>query len=409
LKTVSVVIPNYNNAHYLKSAITSILNQTFTDYEIIVVDDGSTDNSRDVVGAFGNKVRYIWQENKGLGGARNTGILASKTEFIGLLDADDEWRPDFLEKMMALAQSHPDAVVYFSCAQGMDSSGNELPQIFGRAISSNEIYQNLLRANFIIPSTVVFRRSTIVDVGLFEEKNRKLHGCEDWDLWLRLSPSHPFAGTTEPLVRYRLHPQTFSANPGHMQEAVQTVIEKNFGLDDGDYANWSAEKRRAFGGVCRYRVLTSIQKQGNWDDATLSLRKAFEIDPTLVGDLDLFYELSFGSQPSGYRETAHGLDLEQNIQLVTKMLEKVFEGQSAIVLLRRRAFATASHAMGLVAYNTNQRALSRRLFFRTILLIPKLLLEERIIYLMVRSYLNPSLVKRLKRFINGGTYADVTK
>ena len=122
MNKVSVIIPNYNNAHYLGKAIQSVLRQSFKDYEIIVVDDGSTDNSKDVVSTFGDKVRYIWQENKGLGGARNTGINASNTEFIGLLDADDEWKPFYLEKMMSLVQRHPDAAVYYSAARGMDAT-----------------------------------------------------------------------------------------------------------------------------------------------------------------------------------------------------------------------------------------------------------------------------------------------
>ena len=405
MKKVSVVIPNYNNAHYLGSAIQSVLRQSFTDYEIIVVDDGSTDNSKNVVGAFGDKVRYICQENKGLGGARNTGILASNAEFIGLLDADDEWKPTYLEKMMALTRYHSDAVAYYCAVQGMDSNGKDLPQIFGRMPSSNDIYQNLLRANFIIPSTVLFRRSTILEAGLFEEKNRDLHGCEDWDLWLRLCPAHHFAGTAEPLVRYRLHTNTFSANPAHMQHAARTVIEKKFGPNDGEYPNWSEDKKRAFGGVYRYQALTSIQKQGNWEAATVSLHKAIEIDPTLSIDLNLFYELAFGAQPPGYRETTHNLHLEQNAEKIIGTLVNIFDGDIKIISLRRTTFGTASYAIGLVAYNTGQRELSKRFLFRALVFSPKLLLERRITTTLLKSYLSPLLVDKLKRVIKGGTYA----
>ena len=397
MKAVSVIIPNYNNAHYLERAIQSILNQTYTDYEIIVVDDGSTDNSRDVVGKFGEKVRYIWQENKGLGGARNTGILASDTELIGLLDADDEWRPTFLEKMMALVQSRPDAVVYFSGAQGMDSEGNDLPQFFGRKITTNEIYDDFLRANFIIPSTVLFRRAVVVAAGLFEEKNRGLHGCEDWDLWLRLAPSHPFAGTAESLTRYRLHTQAFSANPGHMQNAAQTVIEKNFGLDDGNYADWSAEKRRAFGGVYRYRALSAVQKQGDWDTAIESLQKAIMIDPTLSDDLDLFYELAFGTQSSGYRETAFGLRLDENATQITNVLTKVFNERTPLSPLHRRTSGTASYAIGLVAYNIARWDLSRKYLFRAIALSPRLLLNTKVSFTLAKSCLPASLMDQFRR------------
>lgn len=397
MKVLSVIIPNFNNAKYLGRAIQSILDQTFTDYEIIVVDDGSTDNSRNVVDAFGNKIRYIWQENKGLGGARNTGVLASNSEFIGLLDADDEWKPTYLEKMMQLVRRHPDAVVYFSGAQGMDAFGNDLPQVFGRMITSNMTYHSLLRANFIIPSTVIFRRDVILKVGLFDEKNPNLHGCEDWDLWLRLLPSHQFAGTAESLVRYRLHAQTFSANPAHMQDAVKTVIEKNFGADDGKYADWTPEKKRAFAGVYRYCALSSVQKQASWNTATESLCKAFEIDPTLTVDINFFYELAFGSQLPGYRETAYDLDLEQNARQITGMLANIFDATPLPGSLRRRAFATASYAIGLVAYNTSRRDLSARFLTRALVLSPKLLLDRKIVFTLIKSYLPSSLLDRFRQ------------
>lgn len=406
MNKVSVIIPNYNNAHYLGNAIQSVLRQSFTDYEIIVVDDGSTDNSKDVVSTFGNKVRYIWQENKGLGGARNTGINASNTEFIGLLDADDEWKPIYLEKMISLVESHPDAAVYYSAASGMDATGKELPKVFGRMIPPNNTYQNLLRANFIIPSTVLLRRSAVTKAGLFDERNRGLHGCEDWDLWLRLCPSHQFAGTPEPLVRYRLHANTFSANPAHMQDAVKTVIEKNFGIDDSKYADWPEQKRRAFGGVYRYKALTSIQKQGNWEIATESLCKAFEIDPTLATDLDLFYELAFGTQNPGYKDSIHDFNLQQNAKLIIRMLVKVFDKNSKLKSSRRKSLGIASYAIGLVAYNTSQRKLSKQFLTKALIFSPKLLLERRVIATLIKSYLNPLWVDRLKRLTNKGTYAS---
>jgi glycosyltransferase involved in cell wall biosynthesis len=405
LKKVSVIIPNYNQAPYLGCAIQSVLHQTFIEYEIIVVDDGSTDGSKDIVSAFGEKVRYIWQGNKGLGGARNTAILASKAEFIGLLDADDEWRPTYLEKMMAVAQRHPDAAVYFSGAQGMNSEGRDLPQIYGRVTSLDKMYQRLLRANFIIHSTVVFRRHVVVDAGLFEEKNRALHGCEDWDLWLRLSPSHRFVGTSEALVRYRLHSQTFSANPEHMQKAVKTVIEKNFGVDDGKYAEWSADKRRAFGGVYRYCALSSAQRQGDWSTATESLSKAFEIDPTLASDLDLFYELAWGSPPPACMDTSYGLNLERNAELVIGMLTDVFNRYPSLAALRGKSLATASYAIGLVANNLGSRDLSKRFIWRALAFSPKLLLERSVVFRLIKSLIDSSWMGKRKRFVQGGSHA----
>ena len=102
---VSVVIPNFNHTRYVSEAIQSVLAQAYRSFEIIVVDDGSTDNCREVVSQFGNQVHYIWQENQGLAGARNTAIRAAEGELIALLDADDKWHPSFLEKMVSLMRA----------------------------------------------------------------------------------------------------------------------------------------------------------------------------------------------------------------------------------------------------------------------------------------------------------------
>jgi glycosyltransferase involved in cell wall biosynthesis len=101
-----------------------------------------------------------------LGGARNKAICAAKGEFIGLLDQDDLWLPNFLERMVKLTYQFPGAAVYYCCAKGMDAKGNELPEIFGRSVlPSDLLYQQLLRADFLIPSTILMRRSVVMDAG----------------------------------------------------------------------------------------------------------------------------------------------------------------------------------------------------------------------------------------------------
>jgi glycosyltransferase involved in cell wall biosynthesis len=398
LKTVSVIIPDYNNAYYLESAIQSVLRQTFADYEIIVVDDGSTDNSKDVVSGFGEKVRYIWQENKGLGGARNTGILASNAEFVALLDADDEWQPTYLEKMILLAKNRPTAAVYYSGAQGMDMEGNNLPQIFGRMVSSDGIYPSLLRANFIIPSTVTLRRAVVVEAGLFAEADRKLHGCEDWDLWLRLSPSHSFAGTAESLVRYRIHGQSLSANFDGMSVSKKNVVIKHFGLDDGRCEIWSSPKKLAYAGLYRYSLVSSIQRRGDWQTGGNYLRKALLIDPAKALDVDLFYELALGSQPVGYRGSFEHVSLETNAEAIMKLLDEVFqEGQTDLRALKRATYGTACYAIGLFAYNTGNLALSRNYLWRAGWYSPQLWVSSRLSGLWVKSLLGGGLLNQLRR------------
>jgi glycosyltransferase involved in cell wall biosynthesis len=400
LPLVSIVIPNYNNANFLGDAILSILRQTYKHYEIIIVDDGSTDNSRQVVSTFGDEVRYIWQENKGLGGARNTGILAANGTFVGFLDADDQWMPDFLETMVFQTQKNLDTAVFFSNARYMDERGMDLPQSVGiPAIPLGKMYHSLLRANFIIPSTVLVKRSVIIDEGLFDQSCKPLHGCEDWDLWLRIAPRYKFLGIPASLVRYRLHGNTFSANSTHMEEAVRAVVEKHFGPDDGHPQNWSSEKRRAYGGVNRYHVLTSALRKNDWKSGASYLRHAFNVDPTLSADLDLFYELALGPQPIGYRGITDQLDLVKNAKSLYDLLNDVFSAPNSPELkpIKRLAFGTANFALGLVAYNTGKRLSSRLFFFRALYFRPELCRDGRVIPNLVKSFIPPTILGKMRR------------
>jgi glycosyltransferase involved in cell wall biosynthesis len=398
---VSFITPNYNHTRYISAAIDSVLDQTYRSFEIIVVDDGSTDNSREVVAGFGDQVRYIWQENQGLGGARNTGIRASQSELIGLLDADDQWLPTFLETMVALADQHSQAAVYYCCARGMDIEGHDLPQVFGGPVGSPDIlYRTLLRANFLIPSTILMRRSSVMKAGMFEQTLRSIHGCEDWDLWLRIAPDYDFVGTPECLVRYRLHGSTFSADPDRMQQAVRAVTEKHFGPDDGRSPTWSQEKRRAYGGVYRYHLLTSVQRQEDWDAGALYLRQALRADPTLAVDLNLFYDLALGSQPPGQRGTPYQLNLEENANHISSLLSDVFGSSAASELesVRRQTYGTAHYALGLVAYNAGQISPSRRFLLKALYYRPELSRDGLAMGNLVKSLINRSLLERIRKY-----------
>lgn len=394
---ISVVIPNFNNAHYIGSALQSVLAQSYQDFEIIVVDDGSTDESRKVIGQFGERVRYLWQENQGLAGARNTGIRAAQGELIGLLDADDEWLPTYLTTMLTLRDQAPNGTVYYCAAQCMDSNGHTLPRALGEPICTPEAtYPTLIRANFLIPSTILMQRDVIMAAGLFD---RQLRSCEDWDLWLRIGPKHHFVGTSERLVRYRLHNASLSANVTGMHQAAQAVIEKNFGPDDSQRYAWSQEKRRAYGGLYRYFALTLVQRQNNWETAGKYLQEALQIDPTIATDLDLFYEFALGSQPIGYRGTTQELRLTFNLAQIEQMLQNIFSSGSAkeLMALRRQTYGTAYYALGLVNYNTGHVANSRRLFYTALRQRPELGRDRRLIGNLIRSLAGQKNLNRLRQ------------
>jgi glycosyltransferase involved in cell wall biosynthesis len=395
---ISVIIPNYNHTRFVGDAIQSVLDQTYRCFEIIVVDDGSTDDCKSVVGRFSSQVRYIRQENQGLGGARNTGIRAAKGDFIGLLDADDQWQPQYLETMVNLIYQNPDAAVYYCSAQGTDIQGNDLPQVFGSLrVAPENLYQSLTRANFLIPSTIIMRRAVLIEAGLFDAS---LKSCEDWDMWLRIAPQCGFVGTEASLVRYRIHGSSLSANPVGMQHATRVVVEKHFGLDDGKWDSWSAEKRRAFGGLYRYYLLSSIQRQNDWQSGSKYLRLALQADPTLATDLDLFYDLALGSQPVGYRGSSLHLNLNENAARLDQLLLSTFQSPHAKELnpVRRQSYGTAFFAMGLAFYNTGDRSASRRFLSRAVFHYPSLGSDPRIFGNIARSFLSQSMVKRLKKF-----------
>jgi glycosyltransferase involved in cell wall biosynthesis len=396
----SVVIPNYNHGAFVGSAIQSVLDQEYGSYEIIVVDDGSSDNSRDVIARFGRRVRLLCQQNQGLGSARNTGIRAATGGMVGFLDADDQWHPGFLKHMMKLASAHPEAAVFYCSAQGMDSDGRDMPQVFGGPPAvTDPIYWTLLRKSFIIPSCVLMRRHVLLSEGLFETSPRSIHGCEDWDLWLRLSPKYQFVGTAVRLARYRLHPDTFSARREGMQIAVQAVIEKRFGLDDGCRQGWSREKRRAFGGVYRFHALSSVRGD-DWQTAAVHLRKAMTSDPTLALDRDLFYDMSFGSQPSGYREPTEFLHLETTRRRIGQLLGKVFRSPCSPELksVRRKTFGTANLALGLAAYNSGFLPMSRKLLLSALRYRPELWRDLLLLGNLGKSILGITTLKTLREY-----------
>jgi glycosyltransferase involved in cell wall biosynthesis len=395
---VSVVIPSYNQGKYLRGAIRSVLNQTFRNFEIVVVDDGSTDETAAVATSFGSGVRYLKQENRGLAGARNTGIRASKGVWIGLLDADDEWHPSFLDTMTQLAARHPEAAVLFAAAEAMDEDGLPLPQVFGiRPAVPGSLYEVLLRANFLIPSTILMRRSNVLDVGLFDED---LRSVEDWELWLRLLPKHHFVGTSTPLVRYRQHARSLSADSARMQYSVTQLMNKRFGPNEGQPRDWTPEKRRAYGGMYRYFALTCIQRCDDWDAAARHIALALEIDPTLAKDTDFFYELSLGGQASGYRGTSYDLRLSEN---ASRLLATFQNGLSNAAGKEcrpsyRLALGTAYHALSLLAYNSGDWAACRRYSLSAVRLRRGLLTNRTVVTNLAKSCLPYSVAAGLRRW-----------
>jgi hypothetical protein len=220
---VSVVIPAYNSAHFLKGSIPSVLAQSWVDFELIVVDDGSTDDTVACVESFRDeRIRLVSQANRGLAGARNSGIRAARGSYLAFLDADDLWHPDKLARHVAHLRSRPAVGVSYSASALIDDQGHDLhlmqrPRLLG--VTARDV---LLRNPVGNGSAPVIRRQTLDDIAFvaptgapdeswyFDERFRQ---SEDIECWLRiaLTTSWAFEGLAEPLTRYRVSAAGLSA------------------------------------------------------------------------------------------------------------------------------------------------------------------------------------------------------
>ena len=395
---VSVIIPAYNQARYLRQSIDSTLAQTYKRFEVIVVDDGSTDETSSIAASYGSRIRYIRQENLGLGGARNSGIRVAQGEYVALLDADDMWEPNYLNVISSLIVENPGASVYYCQAQSIDENGNRLPQYIGYPIeplnTSTDMYKAVLKSNFIIPSTTTIRRQIFLDYGYFDQT---LRSCQDWDLWIRISPDNTFVGTKDVLVQYRVHGESLSANILAQQASAKKVIETHFGPDDGQYDHWPPIKKLAYSGLYRYILTTSILRLGDWQFGIEYLPKTLLIDSAKAVDIDLFYELALGTQPAGYRGSAEKIDIESNERELTMLLSKMFQNNTpALQALRSRVYGTAYFAIGLVAYHTGNLGLSRRYLWLSGKHRLSLWFTSALPSMMFKSLLGNSVLRKLR-------------
>lgn len=227
---VSVIIPAYNAAAFIAGTLDTVFAQTFRDFEVIVINDGSTDTDEfeKVIRPYLGRIVYLKQENRGPGAARNLGIRHARGEYIAFLDSDDCWLPDYLASQIKLFEETPSLDVVYSDARH-----------FGDPTLAGKTYMQTCPSNGpvtlealitegcqVITSCTVALRQAIIEAGLFDER-MDLRGCEDFDLWLRvLYQGGQMAYQRKVLGRYRSHPGSLSRNVMKMSETVVKVYEK---------------------------------------------------------------------------------------------------------------------------------------------------------------------------------------
>ncbi len=205
---VSVIIPTYNRADFIEDAVESVLCQTYKDYEIIIVDDGSTDNTKDVLQRFHNKIRYIYKNNGGVASARNTGIKHAQGAYIAYLDSDDLWLPERLKFGVQALDSDKNIGLFFSDCHRVSNGERDSKTYFDAYKPySGFVFKQLYMQDFIPTSTVLVRKDCLRLSGMFDGN---LPLCEDYDLWLRISTCFKINYTKMPLAIYRTHSKSIS-------------------------------------------------------------------------------------------------------------------------------------------------------------------------------------------------------
>jgi GT2 family glycosyltransferase len=281
----SVVIPTYNRAGKAVRAIESVLAQTLTDYDIWVIDDGSTDATAERLAPYLDRIHYIRQANSGVARARNRGIQESSGSYIALLDSDDCWSPHKLESFFTAIQAHPQAGLFYSQYEVVDETGRRLWVDRSRAVAGRA-YSTLLKGDFLAASSAVIQRACLETVGTFDPA---MVPCEDWDLWLRISRSATLLLVPEVLVFFEHTQQAKETSNTHAWLAAHDrVIEKAFAADstlgEADRRTVQANLAYVKGRVCL---------QANAEREALGyFRQAASIQPTLWKAQIYFWVLS---------------------------------------------------------------------------------------------------------------------
>jgi glycosyltransferase involved in cell wall biosynthesis len=219
---VSVIIPCFNHSRFLGDAIASVQKQTYANIEIIVVDDGSTDNCRAVAVGFAN-VKYVYQDNAGLSAARNRGLLESKGQFIVFLDADDVLYPDAVSFNLKFLREFPSLAFVSGWHEKVDEWLNPLEETDEATIISNNHYQHFLRGNYVgMHAAVMYTRRTLDEFNF----DTTLHACEDYDLYFKISRKYPVGCHGKKLAAYRQHTANMSGNIPLMLTAVLRVLDR---------------------------------------------------------------------------------------------------------------------------------------------------------------------------------------
>ncbi len=350
MPVVSIILPAYNQATHLGQAIASVLAQTYTDWELIVVDDGSTDGTGAVARSFTDpRVRYFYQANQERSRARNFGIQQATGEFIAFLDDDDFWLPPYLEKQVAHLRAHPAAGLSHTWSYDTDPAGR-MVRVSGQGVpgaaTSEAFLAALLINNRIRSIAVVVRAEALHAAGLFDPEVRQ---AEDWDLWLRIAQRYPVTTLPEALVCYRRYNLFMPARLKQrgMETALTHIVEKNFAaLKDSPLYALRGEAL----GWAHWRVAFGLYALGDIPGGQARLRQALAAYPPLFAAPYQAFIESAAYQADELYDLFTPLD--EALTCLRRFFDHLPAEAAALRPLRRR---TLGHYAGLHVFRSYER------------------------------------------------------
>lgn len=273
---VSVIIPAYNAMSYLPETLESVFGQTFTDLEILIVNDGSLDDIVEWASQIGDsRVKFISQANQGVSAARNTGIIKAQGEYIAFLDADDLWQPTKLEKQVHCLEANPTVGLAYTWTNFIDEFGQSTGvSIFSHA--EGNVWQEIVVRDMVSTGSSTMIRAECFDkVGLFDSD---LCVGEDRDMWTRIAACYPFAVIKEPLTLYRRHPQNTTKSNEKIIPELSRVIEKTF---KDTPQNLLYLKNRSYGWMNIFAAWAAIEEEKDYKQALYYSQQAVQKYPQL--------------------------------------------------------------------------------------------------------------------------------
>lgn len=271
---VSVVIPTYNRAHLIREALESVFSQTFKDYEVILIDDGSTDGTEALIQEhYAGRLRYVKQKNAGISGARNRGIALAKGKYVAFLDSDDRWLAEKLQKQFNYMETHPKTGLLCTKLIRYEIGGSGKTEICPAGFPKH--FSELLEGpNFIPTTTTMVRRECFEKTGVFDPA---LQVAEDWDLWIRIGKVYEMHCLDDVLAEHRDHPQKTTRDLTKVYDGFWRFYAKNLRLHQEYLKDLKKYKRRA--AAFRYLLGTSLLRQGKRRRALGNISGALLMDP----------------------------------------------------------------------------------------------------------------------------------